>query len=140
MNERQENLIFKLLEMLMGGDSGKAPAVNSDYSDHPLIGEFVIVRCRDAGVHAGELISIDGQTVILKNSRRMWRWRCNSEMSLSAVARHGLNQGKSKVAGLLIKPITLIGACEVIGFESDTAMDSIKSAEVHNEQQNGSSC
>ena len=126
---------MKVLEILIGsGDEKDTPVKESNYSEHPLIGKYVIVRCRDAGVHAGELISIDGQNVTIKNSRRMWRWWCASEMSLSGVARKGINGSKSKIAGILEKPILLMGACEVIEFENYSSKESVKSAEIYNEQ------
>ncbi len=126
-------MLLKLVEMLLGDNS---PVENKavDYSDHPLIGKKVIVRCRDAGVHAGELISINGRTVIIKDSRRMWRWWSKSEMSLSGVARCGLNHKESKVSGELKQPLTLTDACEVIGFENEAAKESVFSADVYNEQ------
>ena len=31
-----------------------------------LIGDYVIVRCRDAGVHAGYLVDYEGRNVTLK--------------------------------------------------------------------------
>ena len=40
--------------------------------DYP-IGQKVIIRARDAGVHFGTLQSVDGRSVVLTNSRRMWR-------------------------------------------------------------------
>ena len=50
-------------------------------------GEFVIVRCCNAGVHAGYLSHRDAQTLTLTNSRRLWRWW--SEFTLSALANEG---------------------------------------------------
>lgn len=134
---KNENLIFKLIEMLVNAGDGhdeELAASGPDYSDHPLIGENVIVRCRDAGVHAGKLISINGRTVIIKNSRRMYRWWSASEMTLSGVARCGINQSKSKITGELSKPLTLTDSCEVIAFENEAAEESVFSAEVYNEQ------
>lgn len=133
MNDKKEALLLKLVEMLLG-DGCQSADSKEDYSDHPLIGEVVIVRCRDAGVHAGTLESINGRTVIISKSRRMYRWWCASEMSLSGVARHGINAGKSKIAGELLKPLTLADACEVIGFENEDSLTSVMSAEVYNEQ------
>lgn len=37
--------------------------------------KFVVVRCYGAGVHVGTLVSQDAKTVVLKDARRLWRWR-----------------------------------------------------------------
>lgn len=46
---------------------------------------FVIVRCRDAGVHAGELASDTAKGVVLLNSRRIWYWTGAATLSELAV-------------------------------------------------------
>ena len=50
-------------------------------------GNFCIVRCRNAGVHAGYVISRDNVVVKLENSRRLWRWW--SKATLSELAMEG---------------------------------------------------
>lgn len=54
---------------------------------------FVIVRSHTAGVHAGELVSRKGDTVVLKNAIRLWRWM---GASLSQVAAEGPPAGDNK--------------------------------------------
>ena len=121
----KEDLLIKLIEMLVSGGSDQT-------KDSDLIGKGVIVRCRDAGVHYGELIGYSGRTVELKNSRRMWRWWAASEHTLSGVVRHGIKQSESKIAGPIDK-IILQDACEIIPI-SGTPEESIKTAEIYNEQ------
>ena len=57
------------------------------------LGPYVIVRCRDAGVHAGYLKSQNSQEVILTNARRIWYW--TGAASISEIAVYGLNPAKS---------------------------------------------
>jgi hypothetical protein len=79
-----------------------------------LIGEYVIVRCRDAGVHAGTLIDYEGRTVILKNSRRLWYWVCaNNQISLSGVASEGVVEKESKIPAV-VGTLILSDACEIL--------------------------
>ena len=79
-----------------------------------LIGEYVIVRCRDAGVHAGILVDYEGRNVTLRNSRRLWYWVCaERQHSLSGVAAVGIDQGKSKIPAV-IPTLVLPEACEII--------------------------
>lgn len=88
-------------------------------------GEYVIVRARDAGVHAGEYVSHSGREVTLKNARRLWYWKAKESISLSAVATSGIATA-SKIAPAVAR--ILIGdACEIIPCTKE-ARDSINAA------------
>lgn len=76
-------------------------------------GQYVIVRGRDCGVHAGEFVSRKGREVALRNSRRIWYWR--GAASLSELAVHGAKDVQAcKFAVLVPSSIELLDACEVI--------------------------
>lgn len=62
-------------------------------TNHPFVGRYVICRCYAAGVHAGVLVSKDGDEAILKESRRLWSWETPKGVALSGVAMHGLAKG-----------------------------------------------
>ena len=80
--------------------------------DNGMIGKYVIVRCRDAGVHAGFLESHNGRECVLTESRRLWYWKPkNNAAFLSSVATEGLHDD-SKV-GAPVK-IHLTENCEII--------------------------
>jgi hypothetical protein len=82
-------------------------------SPHPMIGKYVIARCYSAGVHAGTVRSVDGETVILTDSRRLWSWRAAEGLALSGVAQNGIDSSKSKLD--VVNPIIyLTGVCELI--------------------------
>lgn len=90
---------------------------------HPFVGKYVLCRCYSAGVHAGELVSLDGDKAILKDSRRLWSWKTPQGVALSGVAQHGLVKGACKVD--VVNPeIALTGVIEVIPC-SDGARSSI---------------
>ena len=79
---------------------------------HPFVGKYVIARCYSAGVHAGEVVSAEGENVILKNSRRLWSWKAKDGVALSGVAQNGLkSEGK---VDTLNPEIALMGVCELI--------------------------
>jgi hypothetical protein len=40
-----------------------------------MLGEFVLVRTRDAGVHCGTLQTLIDTVCTLAEARRVWRWR-----------------------------------------------------------------
>ena len=98
----------------------------SDPKPSPFVGRYVIVRCYSAGVHAGELVSQDGDIVILKNSRRLWQWKAKEGVALSGVAVNGLSASGSKV-DVELPEIMLTGAIETIPT-SEKARESIASA------------
>ncbi len=79
---------------------------------NPMIGQYVIARCYSAGVHAGTVQSVDGENVVLANSRRLWSWKAKDGVALSGVAQHGI---KSECKIDSINPsIYLTGVCELI--------------------------
>ena len=86
----------------------------------------VIVRARDAGVHYGKLVSYEGRTVELIDSRRLWQWTAKEGLALSGVAIHGINASKSKI-DTLVANITILDACEIITC-SEVAAKSIEAA------------
>ena len=125
----KKDFALKLLEMLIDSDCGKNESTSSATS---LIGSGVIVRCRDAGVHYGKLVSYEDRMVELKDCRRMWRWWAATESTLSAVAKYGINQSKSNIQCMLDR-IILLDACEIIPIYGE-AERSILTAENYNEQ------
>lgn len=81
--------------------------------DNGMIGKYVIVRCRDAGVHAGELVSHEGREAVLKDSRRLWYWKPAEKMKfLSGVAISGLHSASQ--IGETLPLLHLTETCEII--------------------------
>lgn len=93
-------------------------------SASPMIGKYCIVRTYSAGVHAGTVVSRDGDIVVLKNSRRLWSWKAKEGVALSGLAVSGLASGKVDTA---LPEIELIGAIELIPA-SAKAQESIHGA------------
>ena len=91
--------------------------------DNEMIGQFVIVRCRDAGVHAGILAAYSGREAVLDQARRLWYWKpAKRSKFLSGVAVNGLDPA-SKIGAPI--HVHLTETCEIIRC-SDEAADSIK--------------
>lgn len=93
-------------------------------AQHPFIGKYAICRCYSAGVHAGHVVSVDGDRVILRDSRRLWSWTAKLGVALSGVAQNGLGSGKIDT---LNPEIYLTGVIEIIPC-SDAAKASIQNA------------
>ena len=81
-------------------------------TSHPFVGKYVIARCYSAGVHAGEVVSVDGETAILKDSRRLWSWKAKDGVALSGVAQNGVQAGCN--IDTINPEIYLTGVCELI--------------------------
>ena len=54
------------------------------------IGKSVLIRAHQAGVFVGILKEKDGQSVILKNARRLWYW--DGAASISQIAMSGVSK------------------------------------------------
>lgn len=65
---------------------------------HPMIGRRCLIRTYSAGVHIGDVVSVDGMEVLLKNALRLWKWE-GGGLSLSAVANNGINGGRLNKTG-----------------------------------------
>lgn len=65
--------VKKLIQVFEGFGLIQAP--NSKEIDNKMLGKYVIVRCRDAGVHAGYLESYTGRECVLTAARRLWEHR-----------------------------------------------------------------
>ena len=121
------------IDELTIGDAKKLAAMFGA-QDHaatsPMIGRYVIVRCRDAGVHAGVLVSAHGRGCVLNDSRRLWYWKpANNAAFLSGVATEGLHSD-SKVGAQV--EIELTENCEIIACtqEAEASIRALKSHEV----------
>lgn len=93
---------------------------------HPFIGKYVICRCHSAGVHAGILVSQDGDQAVLKNSRRLWSWKNKGGVALSGLAVNGIDASQSKI-DVVLPELALTGVIETIPV-SDKCEDSIREA------------
>ena len=73
--------------------------------------KYCIIRCKDAGVHAGFVEGYIGREVTLLNSRRLWSWWGKT---LSGLAIEGsFAPEKCKYSDELPR-IILLEACEII--------------------------
>jgi len=109
-----ENLTYGEIKQIAAIFNGAV----SPKTTNPMVGKYCIARCYSAGVHAGEVISVDGENVILKDSRRLWAWVAKDGVALSGVAQHGIKDSGSKDSGSkvdVVNPlIYLTGVCELI--------------------------
>ena len=77
-----------------------------------MIGKYVIVRSRNAGVFAGTLAAKDGSEVTLTGARKLWYWDGASE-TLQISAEGVKNPHKCKFT-LVVDKLCLLGVIEII--------------------------
>ena len=94
---------------------------NQDGINDFLVGEYVIIRTFSAGVWFGKLDKKVGNEVILKDARRMWYWKAKQTISLSGVAKYGIDDDESKIVEAIesvwLEAIEII-QCTKIAIES----------------------
>lgn len=102
----------------------------SPHFDGGMIGKYVIVRCRDAGVHAGVLEATDGRACVLTDARRLWYWKVQGSGDfLNAIALAGVHEDSKLSAP--VERIQLTENCEII-LCTPAAENSIRLQQVHN--------
>jgi hypothetical protein len=75
------------------------------------------VRCRNAGVHVGTLLSRDSVDTVLERANRIWRYRTNgkngdlSDLAVYGVVRNSYTRISPEVA---IVTLTTSDTCEII--------------------------
>lgn len=73
-----------------------------------MIGDFVILRTKFAGVHVGILKEYSAGEAVLTDARRVWRWR--GANSLHELSLYGCDKEYSRIS----EPVNLIAISEVI--------------------------
>lgn len=87
---------------------------NTANENHPMLGRRCLIRTYSAGVHIGDVVSVNGMEVLLKNALRLWKWE-GGGLSLSAVANNGIKGGRLNKTGevFLTNAIELIPTTDV---------------------------
>ena len=112
MNFDIDNFTLGQLKQIAALVNSQIAQPTQSNAPHPFVGKYVIARCYAAGVHAGVVVSVGGENVILKDSRRLWSWKAKDGVALSGVAQNGIkSEGK---VDTLNPEIALTGVCELI--------------------------
>ena len=92
-----------------------------------IIGRKAIIRARDASPHHGTVEAVEGRSVVLRDARRIWRWR--GAMTLSDLSLHGPARSGDDWTriGPVVDRIAILDACEIIPttFEADARIAEI---------------
>ena len=80
------------------------------------LSEYSIIRCRNAGVHFGRVVSTDANFVRVEGSRRLWAWW--SDATLSELSQSGPRKDKisEQKYGCVLPELILVttDVCEII--------------------------
>jgi len=106
-----DDLTFGQLKEIAAKFGGNSKEISTAI-DNGMVGKYVVVRCREAGVHSGILDAYSGRECVLTESRRLWWWKAKKNAFLSGVATYGLSDD-SKI-GVEVDRIHLTENCEVI--------------------------
>ena len=82
-----------------------------------------IVRCDRSGVFYGEIEKRDGQDVVMKNARCLWRWY--GAASLMQLALEGVKQPESCKFTVTVESLEVLDAIQILPCTS-TAVESIE--------------
>lgn len=92
-----------------------------------VCGKYCVVRGKYFGVFAGTVESMEGNTVLLKDARRLWYW--DGAASLSQVAAEGVKAPRSCKFTVTVQRVLLLDVIEIIPT-TDLAEQNIKEVPV----------
>ena len=87
-----------------------------------MLGKYCMTRSKSAGVFAGTLSELDGQTATLTNARRIWYW--DGAASLSQLATEGTSKPEKCKFPSPVAEVMLFEVIEIITI-TDAAAASI---------------
>jgi hypothetical protein len=76
-----------------------------------------IVRTYSAGVFAGDVESRNGQEVVMRNARRLWKWA--GAASLSQLAMEGTKDPRNCKFPIAVDRVVLLQAIEILDVTED---------------------
>lgn len=116
--------ILRIIQALENSESSENKNVkkeNLKNKENPFFGEMAIIRTYNAGVFFGTVDERFGKKILIKNARRMWRWKANNSISLSGCALYGIVNHESKICApvskILLEDIEII-ECTQIAIDS----------------------
>jgi hypothetical protein len=115
-------------EIIMIGDIKYVRADSIKEQADKLDGmRYVIVRTYSAGVFAGYLESREGQEVVVRKARRLWRW--SGAASLSQLAMEGIKNPKDCKFPCEVDRVELLQTIEILDVTKQ-AQQSISEVEI----------
>ena len=128
------NAIIKINDVEYVRKDQVSPVINVEDSNSiasSCVGMNVIVRSKNAGVHAGTVIAADGTGVVLSNSRRLWYHKPKLGAWYEGICSSGIDD-TTKVSHTVDLQI-IVEDYLISKFSNDEAYNSIFKKTPHNE-------
>lgn len=90
--------------------------------NNKFIGKVCIIRANGAGVFMAEIVEQDGDSVLLKDARRLWKW--DGANSLSDLAVNGVANPKQCKFPTVVGEVLVFNVLEIIPA-TDKAIQSV---------------
>ena len=113
-----KNVIEQAIKEAITGETETDRGADIQPPSH-TIGKICMIRTYSAGVHYGQVVEKDGTHVLLKDSRRVWKWE--GAFTLSELSQNGSTGGRISCE---VPIIELTEAIEIIPM-SDIAIKSL---------------
>ncbi len=123
-------IVMELMKMLMSSDKQET-TISGNNSDKYPIGKKIILRGYNAGVLFGTLISVTDGVYRMKDSRRLYYWKCEKGITLEDVAMNGITDDSKVTTTVPLCDITDTGVSLLIPC-SDIAIKSIEDKKDYN--------
>ena len=92
-----------------------------------VLNKKCIVRCDRSGVVYGEVVSVNGSTVELRNARKIYYWQ--GAMTLFQLATEGTQEPEGCQFTVIVESVLVLDAIEIIPCTA-AAIESIEGVEV----------
>ena len=100
-------LIYKLLEMLITSpEKEEVTITNLDIQYKYPIWKKIILRGYDCGNLYGTLVSVTDWVYRMKDTRRLWYWKCKTWFTLEDVANYGLHTDSKLTSSVALCDVT----------------------------------
>ena len=107
--------------------NGKEYVPKESIQSKKIVKDYCIVRTYSAGVFAGNIVSRNGQEVVMENARRLWYW--DGAASLSQLAMSGTSKPQNCKFPEEMSEVALTQVIEIIPC-SQQAILSIKGVSI----------
>ena len=104
----KSDLIIKLIEMLVNSEKSEVTTsiIPEETNEQYPIGKKIIIRGFDCGVLYWTLLSVKNWVYRMKDSRRLWYWKCKQGFTLEDVANYWLHTDSKLTSTVALCDVT----------------------------------
>lgn len=104
----KSDLIIKLIEMLVNSEKSEVTTTitTEETNEQYPIWKKIILRWADCGNLYGTLVSVTKWVYRMKDSRRLWYWKCKTGFTLEDVANYWLHTDSKVTSTVALCDVT----------------------------------